>query len=59
MVCRWVQELLGYQLSVIHRHACMMADVDSLARRFGLLIAIHSCIAAILHAQDKTIRPLA
>ena len=46
MICRWAQELLGYQFSVIHRHKRMMADVDALTRRVGPLIATHCCIAA-------------
>ena len=58
MICRWVQELLGYQFSIIHRHKCMIADVDALTCRFGSLIATHLCIAAILHKRDKYLRSL-
>ena len=59
MICRWAQELLGYQFTVVHRCNRMMADVDALTRRFGPLIATHCCIAGILHKTDITARPLA
>ena len=47
MICRWAQELLGYQFSVIHRNCRMMADVDAFTRMFGPLIATHCSIANI------------
>ena len=58
MICRWAQELLGYQFSVLHRNNRTTADVDVLTRRFGPLIAEHYCIAAILHRRDGYRRPL-
>ena len=36
----------------------MMADVDSLTRRFGSLVANHCCVAIILYTRDKSLRPL-
>ena len=59
MICRWAQELLAYQYSVIHRNKRMMADVDALTRRFGPLIASHCYIAKLLHRRDVTQRSLA
>ena len=59
MICRWAQELLGYQFSIIHCHKRMMVDVDSLTRRFGPLIAYHCFIAAILYCRDKQHRSIA
>ena len=57
MVCRWAQELLGYQFSIIHRSNKMMADVDELTRRFGKLISQHCMIASILYHTEKIKRP--
>ena len=59
MICRWALELLGYQFSVIHRNARMVADADALTRRFEPLIGIHYCIANILRHRDTVWRPLA
>ena len=59
MICRWAQELLGYDFDVIHRNNRMMVDVDALTRRFGPLIAKHMVIAAYLRDKDKTSRPKA
>ena len=52
MVCRWAQELLGYQFTVVHRPNRMMVDVDSLTRRYGPLIAMHCMLSNILHRRD-------
>lgn len=57
MICRWAQELLGYQFGVIHRHNRMMADVDALTRRFGHLLATHYCISSLLHERNRKFRP--
>ena len=35
MVHIWAQELLRYNLTVIHRSEKMMGDVDAITRRFG------------------------
>ena len=59
MICRWAHELLGYQFSVIHHHKHMMADVDSLTKRFGPLVATHCCVAAIIYTRDTSLRPFA
>ena len=59
MVCRWAQELLGYQFTVVHRPNRMMVDVDSLTRRYGPLIAMHCMVSYILHRRDVVHKPLA
>ena len=59
MICRWVQELLGYQFSVIHRHKRVMVDVDALTRHFGSLIVTHCNISSLLHKRNRRFRPLA
>ena len=59
MVCRWVQELLGYQFTVVHRSNRIMVDVDSLTRRYGPLIAMHCMVATILRQRDITLKALA
>ena len=56
-ICRWAQELLGYQFTVVHRSYKMMMDVDALSRRFGPLIAQHCAIAYMLHSVDVGNRP--
>ena len=57
MMCCWAQELLGYQFSCLYRAACMMIDVDGPSRRFGVDMARHLCIAALLHKIDIANRP--
>ena len=59
MVCRWAQELLGHQFTVVHRSNRMMVDVDSLTRRYGPLIAMHCMVATILRQRDFTLKSLA
>ena len=59
MVCRWAQELLGYQFTVVHRSNRMMVDVDALTRRYGPLIAMHCMVATILRQRDFKLKPLA
>ena len=59
MICRWAQELLGYDFTCIHRCARMMADVDALTRRFGSLISTHCVIASVLSTQDRLCKPSA
>ena len=59
MICRWAQELLGYNFTIIHRPAKMMGDVDTLSRHFGQLITSYLSIANILHVTDMWNRPFA
>ena len=59
MVCRWAQELLGYQFMVVHRHNHMMVDVDALTRRYGPLITMDCMVSTILHHRDIQHKPLA
>ena len=59
MVCRWVQELLYYQFTVVHRFNGMMIDVDSLTQFYGPFIAIHCMVSTILHRRDITAKPSA
>ena len=56
-ICRWLQELLGYQFTVVHRNYKIMMDVDDLSRRFGSLISTHCAIAYMLHYIDIKNRP--
>ena len=59
MICRWAQELLGYQFSVIHHNNRMMFNVDALTRRLVrsslLVTALLQCyivemnVDALLH----------
>ena len=57
MVCRWSQEMLGYNFTVVHRESRMMEDVDALSRIYDSDTATHCMIASSLKAQDSTIRP--
>ena len=57
MICRWSQEMLGYNFSVVHREARMMEDVDALSRMYDRDTATHCMIASSLKAQDETLRP--
>ena len=59
MICRWAQELLGYNFTVVHRPSRMMIDVDALSRRYGTLITTHCIVSSILHGQDVSHRPAA
>ena len=59
LVCLWAQELLGYQFTIIHRPNRMMADVDSLTRRYGSLIAMNCMVSSILYQRDTVTRPFA
>ena len=59
MICRWAQELLGYQFTVIHQSCCMMVNVYTLIRQFGPLIVCHCLIANIFYTRDNYLRPLA
>ena len=53
MICRWAQELLGYQFSVLRHINRMMADDDALTRQFGPLIAANYYITTVLHRRDE------
>ena len=59
MICRWAQELLGYNFTVVHRPNRMMVDVDALSRRYGSLITTHCVVSSILHQRDISHRPAA
>ena len=59
IICRWAQELLGYQFNVIHRSIKMMGDVDALSRKYGLIICSHLQITHILKSGDEKSRPAA
>ena len=56
-ICRWAQELLGYQFTILYRSYKMMMDVGALSRRFGPLIAAHCAITYILHTVDIKNKP--
>lgn len=58
-VCRWAQELLGYQFACIHRSNKMMIDVDSLTRRYGKGTADYIAISSLLKEADRKTRPQA
>ena len=59
MIWRWVQELLGYQFTVIQSSSKMLGDVDTLSRTHGLLISSHLQIAHVLKSGDEKSRPAA
>ena len=47
-LCRWAQEILEYQFTVIHRPYRMMANVYALTRCFGPLLDKNSAIDYII-----------
>ena len=59
MVCRWAQERLGYNFTIVHRSNTMMVDVDALTWRFGHLISHHIDIADLLSSHDHAKCPRA
>ena len=59
MVARWVQALLGYHFSVLHRSARMMVDVDGLTRCFDKLSSVYARIASMLSDVDRKARSTA
>ena len=59
MLSRWSMELLGYNFTIIHRPAKMMADVDALNRRYEPHFQRHLYIAALLRHFDESRRPIA
>ena len=59
MVQQWAQELLGYNVSVLHTPNIIMCDVDALSRQYGKLIVAHLCISNIIHDSDKRHQPQA
>ena len=59
MVCRWAQELLGYQFTVVHRPNKMMVDIDAVTHRYGPLITMHFMVSTIFHHRDLQHKPLA
>ena len=58
-IYRWSQELLGYHFACIHRHNCMMADFDSLTRKYTKSIAQYLAVSYLLHQKDLQARPSA
>ena len=59
MVCRWVQELLGYHLTIVHRSNKIMVNIDAITQIFGHLISHHILIADFLSSRDCAKRPRA
>ena len=59
MVCRWVQEILRYHLTIVHISNTMMVYVDALTWRFVHLISYNITIASLLRYQDRSKRPCA
>ena len=57
MLSRWSLELLGYDFTIIHRPAKMMADVDALNHRYEPHFHRHLLVAALLHHIDSSNRP--
>ncbi|MGH7955061.1 MAG: hypothetical protein ACREOZ_03790 [Gloeomargaritales cyanobacterium] len=53
MVCRWSQELLGYNFTVLHRPERMMRDVDALSRFYNGLIATYEERLAALQTKSR------
>ena len=47
-IVRWIQELLGYNFSVICRVEGMMCDDDALTRQYVKLISMHCYISKVL-----------
>ena len=59
MLCRWAQELLGHQFTIVHRSNKMMVDADALTWSFGNLISNSIAISALLSPHDQFKRPRA
>ena len=59
MVCRWLQELLGYPFTIIQRSNKMMVNLYALTRRFGHITSHHIAIFALLKSCDQSKRPRA
>ena len=59
MIKCWVQELLGYHFTVIHRKEKMMKDVNNLIRQFRPSYALQLSISFIFHQVDRINRPQA
>ena len=56
---RWLQELLVYSFTCLHRPNSMMADVDALSRRYDPLVAEYTAFAAMYRTTDTRTRPAA
>ena len=59
MVCRWVQELLGYHFTIVYRSNKIMVDVDALTWIFGHIISHNIFIPALLRSRDRSKCPRA
>ena len=56
-IFRLTQELLGYQITIVHKSYKIMMNVDALSRRFGPLRALYCYITNISHEVDIKNRP--
>ena len=54
---RWSQEMLGYDIAIIHRIASMMKNMDGLSRHINPLIHRYLVQAYIIRAKDAIQRP--
>ena len=59
MICRWAHELLGYQITLVHRLSKMMGDVDALRRKYDRLLTLHLRIVDIIKRSDEKSCPAA
>ena len=59
IICRWVQEFLGYHFSILHQLERMMIGVDVLSRRLGPIVAHNLCAPILFHKIGVDKRPLA
>jgi len=54
---RWSQELLGCELTIIHRVANMMTDVDTLIQHINIIIHIYLTQDSHMRGDDVVQRP--
>ena len=59
MICRWAQELLCNQFTMVYMTSKMMGDVDALSRKYDRLLILYLRIADILKCEDEGSRPAA
>ena len=59
MVCRWAQEILSCNFTIVHRSNKIMFDVDPLTRHSGHFISHHISISSLLISRDLSKRPRA
>ena len=58
-LCRWSQELMGYEFAIIHHAARMMKDVDDLSRHIDVIIHRYLIQAHDIHLVDISKQPYA